>query len=75
MQAIALRLNASCLQDHGPWMMDHTCHVCHKEVEGAHTCKRCKKSVHLICGTAQGEEGYGQQVICKVCQNGNYTIL
>ena len=37
--------------------------------------KKVQKSVHLICGTAQGEEGYGKQVICKVRQNGNYTIL
>ena len=50
--------------------MDHICHVCSKEVGEAHTCKMCKTFVHITCGTAKGEKGYGQKVLCNICQNG-----
>lgn len=57
-------------------LMDYTCHVCLGEVGNAHACKKCKKFVHLICGTPEGEEGYGQKVTCKICQeDGKYKIL
>ena len=30
----------------------------------AHRCRLCNRSVHLICGTPEKEEGYGQYVTC-----------
>ena len=46
---------------------DQVCHVCCQKVGGAHSCKRCKKFVHVFCGIAEGEEGFGQQVTCNTC--------
>ena len=52
--------------------MEKRCHVCTKEVGGAHKCIQCKKVVHLICGKTveneeDSEEGYGQKVMCGKC--------
>ena len=38
---------------------DQVRHVCCQKVGGAHSCKRCKKFVHVFCGIAEGEEGFG----------------
>ena len=43
------------------------CKVCENIVGNAHKCVKCKGFVHLICGKAIGEEGYGQEVICFNC--------
>ncbi|CAB4023881.1 Hypothetical predicted protein [Paramuricea clavata] len=43
------------------------CAVCFKEATGAHRCKLCHKPVHLPCGEPVGDEGYGQKVVCFVC--------
>jgi hypothetical protein len=34
---------------------------------GAHKCSQCHRVAHATCGTVQGEEGYGCDVICFVC--------
>lgn len=46
------------------------CHICKKEVSGSHSCSRCSRYVHLICGKPVGEEVYGQKVVCFSCENG-----
>ncbi|CAB4012202.1 Hypothetical predicted protein, partial [Paramuricea clavata] len=46
---------------------DYHCHVCFDEVSGAHKCITCRRSVHVICGVALGNEGYGQAVKCYKC--------
>ena len=33
----------------------------------ARKCVKCDCYVHLICGEPQGEEGYGQSVVCFRC--------
>ena len=45
------------------------CHVCEREVNGAHVCRDCKQAVHFICGNPvpDTEEGFGQPVICFNC--------
>ena len=43
------------------------CNVCNEVVGDAHTCVKCLKPVHVICGEGIGEEGYGQLVTCKKC--------
>lgn len=50
--------------------MDRVCPVCLKEVGDAHTCNVCKKFIHIICGTAEGDEGYGQKATCNNCKKG-----
>lgn len=47
--------------------MDRACPVCLKEVGDAHTCRVCNKFIHIICGTAEGDEGYGQKATCNNC--------
>ena len=47
------------------------CAVCCKDVGGAHSCARCDKKVHLICGQQIGDEGYGQSIICYNCEKQN----
>lgn len=44
------------------------CLVCGNVTSGAHFCSLCSKPVHAICGVACGEEGYGSQVQCFLCQ-------
>ena len=51
--------------------MDHVCHVCFQSVGDTHSCKECKKFVHLHCGIPEGEEGFGQKVICTTCNTNN----
>ena len=45
------------------------CHVCHAEAGGGHSCKKCGKIVHFICGKPgeREDEGCGQQVTCNTC--------
>lgn len=47
------------------------CHICNKESSGAHTCIKCKRITHVICGdtTENNDEGYGSQLICNLCTN------
>jgi hypothetical protein len=45
-----------------------SCHVFSAPVGEAHKCKCCGKFIHIFCGTPEGEEGFGQQVTCKICQ-------
>ena len=47
------------------------CKVCDGDVTGAHKCMKCQESVHFICGKGVGEEGYGQGVVCKICEKRN----
>jgi hypothetical protein len=43
------------------------CCVCLSECGGAHSCLQCKQFVHVICGTTQGEEGFGSKLKCNNC--------
>ena len=43
------------------------CHVCTNDVGEAHQRKLCKNNVHLICGNPEGDECYGQSVVCFTC--------
>ena len=49
--------------------------MCLKESSGAHTCRKCGRNVHAICGHAikdgGGEEieGYGVNICCTICFN------
>ncbi|KAL0883175.1 hypothetical protein ABMA27_016617 [Loxostege sticticalis] len=47
------------------------CHICNQESSGAHTCIKCKRITHGICGnsTENNDEGYGSQLICNLCAN------
>ncbi|KAJ8720572.1 hypothetical protein PYW08_006037 [Mythimna loreyi] len=47
------------------------CHICNNESSGAHTCIKCQRITHVICGepTENNDEGYGSQLICKLCTN------
>jgi hypothetical protein len=47
--------------------LDLLCVKCQNETSGAHRCDVCNKSVHIICGTQIGEEGYGSSVRCDMC--------
>ena len=44
------------------------CCVYHNETSGAHRCSDCLLPVHVICGTVNGEEGYGTAVQCNNCK-------
>ena len=37
-------------------------------IESSHHCIKCKKQVHVFCGTGVREEGYGQKRICFKCK-------
>jgi hypothetical protein len=55
---------------------DYHCHVCFGEVSGAHKCITCRRSVHVICGVALGNEGYGQAVKCYKChETGKILVM
>ena len=43
------------------------CHVCTNDVGEGHQFKLCKNNVHLICSNPEGDEGYGQSVVCFIC--------
>ena len=43
------------------------CHVCTNDVGEAHECKLCKNNAHSICENPEGDEGYGQPVVCFTC--------
>ena len=43
------------------------CNVYTNDVREAHQCKLCKNNVHLIFGNPEGDEGYGQSVVCFSC--------
>ena len=43
------------------------CGGCGELVSGVHRCSTCNAKMHVFCGTRVGEEGYGQDVICKKC--------
>ena len=43
------------------------CHVCTNDVGEAPQCKLCKNNVHLIGGNPEGDDGYGQSVVCFTC--------
>ena len=43
------------------------CPVCNNPVCEAHSCSVCNRNVHVICGTSDGEEGFGCKVICNLC--------
>lgn len=49
--------------------MDRKCPVCLQEVGDAHSCIKCNKFIHVICGTGEGEEGYCQKVTCNKCRD------
>lgn len=56
------------------------CSVCANEDKptGAHKCYICHKNVHAIdaCSIPYGEEGYGQERICKRCErSGNVNEI
>jgi hypothetical protein len=51
-----------------------SCVVCQKETTGAHLCNICKQSVHSICGTPSGEDGFGSEVICFLCSKSQTAI-
>ena len=41
---------------------------CRNECSGAHTCSKCGRICHVICGTHdENHEGYGAEVICNNC--------
>ena len=46
----------------------NVCKVCKLDVGGGHKCQECQEIVHLPCGKGVGEEGYGQFVVCGICQ-------
>ncbi|XP_071176328.1 SCAN domain-containing protein 3-like [Mytilus edulis] len=48
-----------------------TCIVCQKPASNAHSCSNCTSTVRVICGKANGEEGYGTTVtvLCFLCTN------
>ena len=39
----------------------------------AHSCPFCRKPMHAFCGTAGGEEGYGQPRVCTPCARKHET--
>lgn len=44
------------------------CCVCRNECSGAHTCSKCGRICHVICGTHdENDEGYGTKVTCNNC--------
>ena len=43
------------------------CHVCTNDVGEAPQCKLCKNNIHLIGGNPEGDDGYGQSVVCFTC--------
>ncbi|XP_078509625.1 KRAB-A domain-containing protein 2-like [Lissotriton helveticus] len=51
------------------------CCVCLKENSGAHTCRKCCRNVHAICGNSPKDddgdkvEDYGVSILCNVCFN------
>ena len=48
------------------------CHICNNEVGNAHRCKKCRKYIHLFCGISnldEESEGYGQETLCKSCDD------
>ena len=45
--------------------------VCISRVDTTHKCPHCQVSMHPFCGLRFGAEGFGQPVICKVCQQTN----
>jgi len=46
-----------------------SCPGCHGSISVAssHRCVTCRKGCHPFCGTAIGEEGFGQAVLCPPC--------
>jgi hypothetical protein len=44
---------------------------CGNAVGDVHKCPHCQVSMHPFCGLRFGAEGFGQPVICKVCQQTN----
>ena len=44
---------------------------CGNAVGDVHKCPHCQVSMHPFCGLGVGDEGFGQPVICKVCQQTN----
>ncbi len=47
------------------------CGYCGKPAAAAHFCLICSYVVHAICGTSDGEEGYGKPVTCYRCRPSN----
>ncbi|GAX12673.1 hypothetical protein FisN_13Lu158 [Fistulifera solaris] len=47
------------------------CGFCGKPADAAHFCLICSYVVHAICGTSDGEEGYGKPVTCYRCKPSN----
>ena len=49
-----------------------TCCVCLKETSGAHTCRKCSRNVHAICGHSPKDdddnevECYGVSIFCAL---------
>jgi hypothetical protein len=41
---------------------------------GAHSCKICEQSVHAICSSRDGEEGYVSEAICILCTKSQNAI-
>ena len=52
---------------------ENKCKVCKNTCGGAHKCIKCNFYVHLICGKPTGDEGYGQSVLCNICETSRGT--
>ena len=55
--------------------VNRKCKVCDGDVSGAHKCMECQESVHLVCGKGVGDEGYGQSVVCNICQERDKSVI
>lgn len=49
------------------------CCSCGKEAGDAHKCPTCTRNMHPFCGKGQGEEGYGQEILCRYCDHANHA--
>ena len=48
--------------------------MCDKETSEAHSCIKCDRSIHVLCGTVLSEEGYGSKVLCPNCKTDNNRV-
>ena len=49
-------------------MSELPCGGCHEDIGPVHACPICSAHMHLWCGMAQGDEGFGQPVLCPSCE-------